>query len=79
MEPSRPVRAVDRTEAHRRALAELLAGEPPYRTRQVWEWAARGASSYGEMTNLPASLRARLQDEAPFSTLELAHEGFELE
>jgi 23S rRNA (adenine2503-C2)-methyltransferase len=56
-------------------VSELLAGEPSYRTRQVWEWAARGASSYGEMTNLPAALRARLQAEAPFSTLEAVHEA----
>ena len=30
--------------------------EPAYRARQVWEWTARGAASYGEMTNLPAGL-----------------------
>jgi 23S rRNA (adenine2503-C2)-methyltransferase len=57
------------------AVSELLAGEPAYRTRQVWEWAARGATSYGEMTNLPATLRARLRDEVPFSTLEVVHEA----
>ena len=56
-------------------VSELLDGEPPYRTRQVWEWAARGASSYGEMTNLPAPLRARLGQEVPFSTLELVQEA----
>ena len=27
---------------------------------QVWEWAARGAASYEEMTNLPAGLRGAL-------------------
>jgi 23S rRNA (adenine2503-C2)-methyltransferase len=56
-------------------VSELLAGEPAYRTRQVWEWAARGASSYSEMTNVPAPLRARLESEVPFSTLELVHEA----
>jgi 23S rRNA (adenine2503-C2)-methyltransferase len=56
-------------------VSELLAGEPAYRTRQVWEWAARGASSYSEMTNVPAPLRARLETEVPFSTLELVHEA----
>ena len=56
-------------------VSELLDGEPPYRTRQVWEGAARGASSYGEMTNLPAPLRARLGQEVPFSTLELVQEA----
>jgi 23S rRNA (adenine2503-C2)-methyltransferase len=53
----------------------LLANEPPYRRRQVWEWAARGAASYGEMTNLPRRVRTQLEDGAPFSTLEPAHEA----
>jgi len=57
------------------AVAELLAEEPAYRTRQVWEWVARGAASFDEMTNLPAALRRRLASEVPFSTLELVHEA----
>jgi 23S rRNA (adenine2503-C2)-methyltransferase len=54
-------------------LHETLAtrGEPPFRARQVWEWAARGAGSYAEMTNLPVSLRETLQGEVPFSSLEV--------
>jgi len=48
-------------------LAE--GGEPAYRARQVWDWAARGVPSYAEMTNLPLSLRHTLADEVPFSTL----------
>ncbi|MBV8395882.1 MAG: 23S rRNA (adenine(2503)-C(2))-methyltransferase RlmN [Actinobacteria bacterium] len=56
-------------------LAETLAGEPPYRARQVWEWTAGGAASYAEMTNLPAALRAALQERVPFSSLEVAHEA----
>jgi 23S rRNA (adenine2503-C2)-methyltransferase len=56
-------------------LDECLANEPRYRRRQVWEWAARGAASYAEMTNLPASLRARLAQEVPFSSLEVVHEA----
>ncbi|HEX7626516.1 MAG TPA: 23S rRNA (adenine(2503)-C(2))-methyltransferase RlmN [Gaiellaceae bacterium] len=56
-------------------VTEVLAGEPAYRTRQVWEWAARGASSYGEMTNLSAQLRTQLEEEVPFSTLEVVHEA----
>jgi 23S rRNA (adenine2503-C2)-methyltransferase len=56
-------------------LDERLRGEPPYRLRQVWEWTARGASGYGEMTNLPASLRAELEASVPFSTLELVDEA----
>jgi 23S rRNA (adenine2503-C2)-methyltransferase len=50
------------------------AGEPPYRAGQVWQWAARGAGSYTEMTNVPASLRERLAAAVPFSTLEVDHE-----
>jgi 23S rRNA (adenine2503-C2)-methyltransferase len=56
-------------------LAEALAGEPAYRRQQVWEWTARGATSYAEMTNLPAVLRAELEERVPFSSLELVHEA----
>jgi 23S rRNA (adenine2503-C2)-methyltransferase len=51
------------------------AGEPPFRARQVWEWVARGAGSYAEMTNLPAALRERLEAEVPLSSLRLEHEA----
>jgi 23S rRNA (adenine2503-C2)-methyltransferase len=50
-------------------LQDALAGEPAYRARQVWEWTARGAGSYAEMTNLPASLRSALAERVPFSSL----------
>jgi 23S rRNA (adenine2503-C2)-methyltransferase len=56
-------------------LAGALEGEPRYRASQVWEWAARGAAGYDEMTNVPAPLRARLAHEVPFSTLTLEHEA----
>jgi 23S rRNA (adenine2503-C2)-methyltransferase len=56
-----------------RALAER--GEPAYRARQVWSWAARGAAGYEAMTNLPASLRAELSDALPYSTLTLQEEA----
>jgi 23S rRNA (adenine2503-C2)-methyltransferase len=56
-------------------VADTLAEEPPYRARQVWEWAARGASSYAEMTNVPARTRAVLEEQVPFSTLEPVHEA----
>ncbi len=57
-------------------------GEPTFRSRQVWEWVARGAGSYEEMTNLPAELRRRLADAVPFSSLRvvrtaLARDGTE--
>ena len=50
-------------------------GEPAFRAGQVWEWAARGAGSYEEMTNLPGALRERLEAELPFSSLELVDEA----
>jgi 23S rRNA (adenine2503-C2)-methyltransferase len=50
-------------------------GEPTYRAGQVWEWAARGATGYAAMTNLPGELRAELDEAVPFSTLELQHEA----
>ncbi len=56
-----------------RTLAD--AGEPSYRAAQVWEWLARGASSYEEMTNLPAALRERLDAAVPLSTLALRAEA----
>jgi 23S rRNA (adenine2503-C2)-methyltransferase len=58
-------------------LEEHLAarGEPRFRARQVWEWAARGAGSYAEMTNLPLALRERLADEVPFSSLIVEREA----
>ncbi len=57
-------------------LHETLAasGQPPFRARQVWEWAARGAEGYAEMTNLPVSLRETLQGAVPFSSLQVRRE-----
>jgi 23S rRNA (adenine2503-C2)-methyltransferase len=49
-------------------------GEPAYRARQVWEWAARGAASYEAMTNLPRALREALAVAVPFSTLTVTTE-----
>jgi 23S rRNA (adenine2503-C2)-methyltransferase len=58
-------------------LDERLAadGEPRFRSRQVWEWAARGAGSYAEMTNLPLELRDRLAEAVPFSSLKVVREA----
>ena len=50
-------------------------GEPAFRDRQIWEWAARGAGSYAEMTNLPLELRDALAGAVPFSSLGLAQEA----
>jgi 23S rRNA (adenine2503-C2)-methyltransferase len=51
------------------------AGQPGFRARQVWAWAARGATGYDAMTDLPAALRAQLAEQVPFSTLALADEA----
>jgi 23S rRNA (adenine2503-C2)-methyltransferase len=56
-------------------LQQALEGQPPYRARQVWSWAARGAASYEAMTDLPAALRAQLTDAVPFSTLTVLDEA----
>ncbi|MBV9472998.1 MAG: 23S rRNA (adenine(2503)-C(2))-methyltransferase RlmN [Solirubrobacterales bacterium] len=48
-------------------LREL--GEPRYRDRQVWKWAAQGAACFSAMTDLPLSLRQTLSERVPFSTL----------
>ena len=57
-------------------LERVLAdrGEPAYRARQVWEWTARGVSSYEEMTTLPKALRTSLAEDVPFSTLDVVTE-----
>jgi 23S rRNA (adenine2503-C2)-methyltransferase len=51
------------------------AGEPAFRARQVWAWAARGVNDYEAMTDLPTALRARLAEEVPFSTLTVINEA----
>ena len=56
-----------------RTLADR--GEPAFRARQVWEWVARGAGGYEEMTNLPRSLRGRLEETVPFSSLSVEEEA----
>jgi 23S rRNA (adenine2503-C2)-methyltransferase len=63
---------VDRALLERR-LSEQ--GQPSFRTRQVWEWAARGIAGYQEMSNVPVPLREELERSVPFSTLELAGEA----
>jgi 23S rRNA (adenine2503-C2)-methyltransferase len=50
-------------------------GEPAFRARQVWEWAARGAGGYEEMTNVSRSLRRQLEESVPFSSLSVEEEA----
>jgi 23S rRNA (adenine2503-C2)-methyltransferase len=52
-----------------------LADEPRYRRAQVWEWVARGVSSYDEMTNVPTRTRALLDEHVPFSALEVVQQA----
>jgi 23S rRNA (adenine2503-C2)-methyltransferase len=56
-----------------RTLADL--GQPAFRARQVWQWVARGAASYEEMTDLPGTLRAELAERVPLSSLEVRREA----
>jgi 23S rRNA (adenine2503-C2)-methyltransferase len=56
-----------------RTLAD--AGQPAFRARQAWAWAARGCDGYEAMTDVPAALRARLAGEVPFSTLTVLEEA----
>ena len=54
-------------------LAEL--GEPAFRARQVWRWAAQGAAGFGAMTDVSLRLRSLLQETVPFSTLTVEDEA----
>jgi 23S rRNA (adenine2503-C2)-methyltransferase len=56
-----------------RTLAEL--GQPAYRARQVWRWAAQGARGYDDMTNLPLGVRNALSEAVPFSSLTVQQEA----
>jgi 23S rRNA (adenine2503-C2)-methyltransferase len=55
------------------------AGEPAYRARQAWAWQARGVRTWDDMSDLPAALRTRLEQDVPFSTLKLEHEATALD
>jgi 23S rRNA (adenine2503-C2)-methyltransferase len=50
-------------------------GEPGYRNRQIWGWAAQGADGFDAMTNLPLPLREALTAAVPFSSLTLGNEA----
>jgi 23S rRNA (adenine2503-C2)-methyltransferase len=50
-------------------------GQPAFRARQVWAWAARGAEGYAAMTDLPARLRTELAARVPFSSLTLVRQA----
>jgi 23S rRNA (adenine2503-C2)-methyltransferase len=54
-------------------LADL--GEPAFRARQVWRWAAHGAGGYAAMSDLPLRLRGLLEHDVPFSSLTVEREA----
>jgi 23S rRNA (adenine2503-C2)-methyltransferase len=51
-----------RYEVDHAGLSSLLAGEPSYRVRQVWAGLYERLALPGEMTELPATLRTRLDE-----------------
>ena len=51
------------------ALAEM--GQPKYRAKQIFQWLARGVTSFDEMTNLSKDLRAALSERFFISNLEM--------
>ncbi len=64
-----PVSWFDLTEAQSADKAREL-GLPAFRGRQIWHWLHKSlASQYDEMTNLPLSLRERLQKEMPIFSI----------
>ena len=50
-------------------ISEL--GEPAFRSKQIFRWLHRGVTSFDEMTDLPKSLKERLEREAFITTLRI--------
>ena len=50
-------------------LKEL--GQPAFRAKQVYTWLHKGVRDYGEMTNLPKSLRDTLAEQYPICAPEV--------
>jgi 23S rRNA (adenine2503-C2)-methyltransferase len=66
--PPTDLKALGRAELE--AFARRL-GQPAFRGRQLFAWLyGKGATSFGEMTDLPKSLRASLEVQATISTLD---------
>jgi 23S rRNA (adenine2503-C2)-methyltransferase len=63
-----------RYDATREDLADLLAGEPAFRVRQVWDGLHSRVVAPAAMTELPAALRTRLEESLP-PALAVAHES----
>lgn len=58
---------ITRYGATRDDLAELLSGEPAFRVKQVWEGLHTRVVPPSEMTELPAPLRATLEEALPLA------------
>lgn len=72
-EPSPFPPLLGQTREELEAFAEAL-GEPSYRGRQLAHWLyGKGARSYAVMTDLPQTLRARLEAEVPLGRSALLH------
>ncbi|MEZ5322335.1 MAG: radical SAM protein [Microthrixaceae bacterium] len=65
------MRSTTRLDVSRDRLGELLQGEPPYRVEQIWDGWYRQHRDTERLTNVPASLRARLADELPDALTEI--------
>lgn len=54
-------------------LEEILInlGEPKFRAKQIFKWLYSGAESYGDMTNIPKSLKEKLEIEYSVSGLKI--------
>lgn len=65
--PSDAVKKVSLLEMGLDELTEYCKGlgQPAYRARQIWQWIyQRYATDFDQMSNLPAALRAQLEEEA---------------
>lgn len=68
----------DMTREDRKAFLVSL-GEPAYREKQLFQWISRGADSFQQMTDLPGSLRKKLEDSASLGTLSVLREQLSAE
>ena len=55
-------------------IEELLSnfGQPKYRAQQIFSWLQSGVEDFEEMTNLPKTLRATLNDSCYIATVKIA-------
>ena len=58
-------------EINRKELKETIKamGQPAFRETQIFEWLCKGASSWEEMTNVPKTLKEKLQEKFGFDSL----------